>query len=557
MESLERLRLLGASALLAALALSLGGCSVPGNGAGSPAGERPNVLLIVTDDQRAGETLEVMPNVRRRFFAEGVRMQSATASTPLCCPSRGSIFTGRYVHNHGVRTNMDAERLDQETTLQHHLGEAGYETAIFGKYLNRWDLRRDPPHFDRFGIFGGGHFDVEANVDGEQRRVPGFSTDFVGEEARRFLADRDPDEPFFLTLAPFVPHGPFTPEERYAKAPVPEFQGNPAVDEDDKSDKPPYVQRAAEERRPHRGQDSDVAPLAAKGRAASVEKRARQISAEIPRQQLRMVKSADDLVGAVFAELERTGEADNTIAFFVSDNGYLWGEHGLSAKGAPYTQSIEVPMAMRWPQRIRGGRGEERLAANVDIAPTVLDAVGLAPPTPVDGRSLLDRTWRRERALTEFFFRPPAADRRHARAGGRRRAPPLGGPRAGRGRERQGRRSAPGRAERRRARRRGRRARGLGAMGPGARPPTRAAGRRRARRGPGTWASLRTRDYQYVEYYGPDDRTVTFREYYDLRRDPWQLENVLGDETPDNDPDVERLSAQLARDRRCSQKACP
>ena len=123
-------------------------------------------------------------------------------------------------------------------------------------------------------------------------------------------------------------------------------------------------------------------------------------------EQLRTLMSVDDMVESVFTKLEQTGEADDTLAFFVSDNGYEWGEHGLLNKGKPYLESIKVPFFMRWPDNPaveRGVTDASRYVANVDIAPTVLDAVDVNPDHVVDGRSLLDPAMNRTRMLTEFW----------------------------------------------------------------------------------------------------------------------------------------------------------
>jgi hypothetical protein len=111
---------------------------------------RPNVLIIRTDDQRYS-TLDVMHDTRAWFRTGGTRFTRRFVNTPLCCPSRSSIFTGRYAHNHGVRTNPDAKRLLQYSTVQRYLRDAGYRTAIAGRYLPSWPLGDDPPHFRSLG----------------------------------------------------------------------------------------------------------------------------------------------------------------------------------------------------------------------------------------------------------------------------------------------------------------------------------------------------------------------------------------------------------------------
>jgi len=262
------------------------------------------------------------------------------------------------------------------------------------------------------------------------------------------------DSPWFLYLTPFAPHEPFTAESDYANAPIEDWSGNPAVFEADRSDKPQWVRTA---------------------KARFADGRAHRLA------QLRTLLSVDDLVAQVSDRLEALGE-ENTLAFFLSDNGYMWAEHGLLDKSKPYLQSIEIPFFARWAGHLPAGSVSDRLVATVDLVPTILDATGVSsdPAVPVDGESLLQAV-ERERMLTENWeWRP--------------------------------------------------------------------------------WASLRGSGYQYIEWYD-DAGAVIFREYYDLATDPWQLENLLSDADPLNDPDVSALSEQLARDRTCvgtsGEAACP
>src|SRR5919106_3164860 len=112
---------------------------------------RPNILIIVTDDQRA-DMMWMMPRTMRWFGARGTEFPEASVATPLCCPSRASIMTGRYVHNHGVADNSSPTLLDQASTVQRYLRRAGYHTGYADKYLKAWNLHIDPPSFDRWAI---------------------------------------------------------------------------------------------------------------------------------------------------------------------------------------------------------------------------------------------------------------------------------------------------------------------------------------------------------------------------------------------------------------------
>jgi arylsulfatase A-like enzyme len=348
------------------------------------AARRPNVLIIMTDDQRAG-TIKYMPRTRRWFKRAGTSFINAYSTTPLCCPSRTSIFTGRYAHNHGVKNNHLTDELEQKSTLQRYLKEAGYRTALFGKYLNSWAVTWDPPYFDAWATWsrGGGHYyNNQWNVRGRVKTIKKYSTDFIKRRAVRFLerAERDDRRPWLLYLTPVAPHRPFTPEPDYARARVPVWKSNPAVSERDKRDKPPYVQQK-------------------RVRLKRVE--------QIRRQQLRTLMSVDELVGRVFGLLKRQNEKRRTVAFFLSDNGYLWGEHGLAlntGKRPPYVPSVRIPMVVRWPGRVGASKTTRRLVANIDVAPTVLDAANVEPSSrwPLDGRSLLGGGARR-RLLLEYW----------------------------------------------------------------------------------------------------------------------------------------------------------
>jgi arylsulfatase A-like enzyme len=345
--------------------------------------ERPNVLILITDDQRA-DALDVMPETRRWLAEKGTEFTEAYVTTPLCCPSRASIFTGRYVHNHGVLDNFSAAALDQRSTLHHHLQEAGYLTGIAGKFLNEWDLNEDPQYFDRWAIFRDhlSYYGVDFNVDGELHTVPGYSTHFVHANALRFLAgfERSDHRPWLLYVTPLAAHKPFTAEPKYADAPVPPQSLSPAVLEQDFSDKPPFLQ--------HR----EFGPKGAR---------------LTRRQQLRTLMSADDLVGGIMRWLRQFGELKRTLTIFLSDNGFLAGEHGLVDKRLPYTESAHIPLLMRWDGHVAAGTKDDRMVANVDVVPTVLTAARAeaSGAFPIDGRDLMSRR-RRPHLFLEYFVDP-------------------------------------------------------------------------------------------------------------------------------------------------------
>lgn len=327
---------------------------------------RPNVLVFLTDDQRYEGTMSMLPSVKKWFGDEGTEFTDSFVTTPLCCPSRASILTGRYAHNHGVLQNgTDAvKRLKFSKTLPAYLKSAGYRTALFGKYFNKWPKDTAPRFFDRFAISGADYYGARFNVNGRLRTIDRYATDYISDLSNRYVSDAATRKrPWLMYVSPVAVHAPYQAETDYADADIPDRVPDESVDESDRSDKPPWV----------RGRPlSD--PL------------------EVDRKhdgQLRALMSVDDMVDRVMTTLARTGQSDNTLAMFMSDNGFMWGEHGLGQKKYPYIPSIQVPLYVRWPGRVPEGNLDGRLAANVDITPTILDAAGIEPEEELDGLSLL------------------------------------------------------------------------------------------------------------------------------------------------------------------------
>lgn len=387
--------------LLIALALGVG-WTLPGLDVA--AAKRPNVLLIVTDDQRANGTIDFMPETRKLFHEQGVMFRNAVATTPNCCPSRASIMSGRYMHNHGVLHNRDNQaelaQLDFESLIANQLGESGYRTGLVGKFLNGWNLATPPPDYDQFAMSLGGFYGTDWNINGDMRHVERYSTDVVGAQARKFIQDAEGKdrEPWFLMVAPFAPHGTLGPDgvrlepaHRHEDAEVGALRENPSRLETSPQallDKPPFWRNLVSSYRPGPG-----APTAGEARTG----------------QLRMLLAVDEAVASIYEKLRSTEEERRTFAIYMSDNGLFWGEHGAPPiKDMPYGPAVKIPMMMRWPGEL-GPSEDSRLAANIDIAPTILDAAEITPSSSVDGRSLLE-PWQRESILLEYAGMGPIPD---------------------------------------------------------------------------------------------------------------------------------------------------
>jgi N-acetylglucosamine-6-sulfatase len=361
-----------------------------------PAFARPNVVVLMTDDQTVA-SLSNMQQVNRLLVDEGTSFQNAIASFPLCCPSRATQLTGQYAHNHGVLHNAGPfgyhQRLDQANTLPVWLRQAGYRTMHVGRYLNQyqysdgvppgWDEWHASPHAYAFNY---ARWRVNENGDlvsyPEAERPNEYLTDFHARRASELIEKAAPGErPFFLQLWFVAPHrgGPRDPDDPArpgTPSPAPRHRDlyeaasmprSPNFNEANMLDKPQVVADR---------------PRLSSERISGIE--------ENWRQELESLQAVDEAVAQIVATLERTGELENTLIVFTSDNGFMHGEHRAEAeKVLLYEESIRVPLIMRGPG-IPRGFGDPRPVANIDIAPTIVDAAEAGPGRVLDGRSLLD-----------------------------------------------------------------------------------------------------------------------------------------------------------------------
>jgi arylsulfatase A-like enzyme len=375
----------------------------------SRAQARPNFVFILVDDLRynalacTGHPFARTPHIDR-IAREGVNFTNAFVTTPLCSPSRGCFLTGQYVHTHGIRDNTNRnEQSHQLVTFPRLLHDAGYRTGYVGKWhMGNDDMPR--PGFDRWVSFRGQgvYDDPPLNVDGKPVQGAGYMTDLLNGHAAEFL-DRKHDKPFCLYLAHKAIHGPFTPPARHADL----YAGQAIVrraSAKDTLEGKPALRRPLPPPPPEQAQKKKAAEQkkAADNRAQSGPGDAVILN------QLRCLASIDEGVGRIHDVLKQQGQLDNTVLVFTSDNGYLWGEHGLGDKRASYEESIRIPMLARYPRLIKPGSVAGQFALNIDVAPTFLDLAGVRPPASIHGRSLVPamrgnaRGWR-QTFLGEYF----------------------------------------------------------------------------------------------------------------------------------------------------------
>jgi arylsulfatase A-like enzyme len=343
-----------------------------------PVGAAQNVILILTDDQRA-DTLAWMPRVRAMAEA-GVEFQDSFVTTPLCCPSRASLLTGQYANRHGVLDNKPphggAALFDATVTIATVLQKAGYTTAYFGKYLNSYNLVSPaiPPGWGTWQVFVDDldlYFGYRLNEDGVERRVgdepSDYSTDLLLERTLRFIRGHA-GAPFFVVYAPAAPHGPSTPAPRHVDA----FKALPDF-------RPPSFGKV-----PFTHPRSFWAILGASWLPGKI-----ALSDELRRHQLESLVAVDEAVGRIRDVLTEVGLRDRTTVIFTSDNGVAWGEHAMLSghKRCAYDDCLRVPLIIEDPSAAR--RVDRRhFALNIDLGPTIADVAGVELPN-ADGASLL------------------------------------------------------------------------------------------------------------------------------------------------------------------------
>jgi N-acetylglucosamine-6-sulfatase len=375
----------------------------PAPQANQPAGTRPrNIVIVLTDDHRydalgfMGHPFLETPHLDS-LAKNGVHFKNAFVTTALCSPSRASILTGQYAHRHRVVDNQNPVPAGT-TFFAEHLQRAGYDTAFVGKWHMGGESDDPQRGFSHWVSFRGQGTYLPStnglNVNGKRVPQKGYITDELTDYALDWLRQRDAGRPFLLMVSHKAVHSEFIPAERhrgrYAGKPVPVPPTLQAPPPD--WHKPLWTQN---QRNSWHGlefpyhSDLDIA--------------------EYHRRYAETLLAVDESVGRVLGWLRERQLLDSTLLLYLGDNGFMFGEQGLIDKRASYEASMRIPFLLQCPELFKGGTALTQVVANIDIAPTVLEAAGVSQTPAMDGSSLLalarnPRAPWRDALLYEYYW---------------------------------------------------------------------------------------------------------------------------------------------------------
>lgn len=382
-------------------------------GRAAEAQSRPNILFIFSDDHAYqaisayGSKVNRTPNIDR-IGREGMRFDRCLVTNSICGPSRATILTGKYSHLNGFYNNTNSRFDGSQVTFPKLLQQAGYQTALIGK----WHLVSDPTGFDTWDILPGQglYYNPFLIKNGERSRRPGYVTDLITDLSLDWLKKRDPNRPFLLMCQHKAPHRNWQPSLdkllNYDEAKFPEpdtlfddYAGRGKAEQsqdmtiastmnDNDLKLTPPTNLTPEQRK---AWDAYYVPRHEAFRKANPQGNdlIRWKYRRYLHDYLACIDSVDESVGKLLDYLKESGLDKNTIVVYASDQGFYLGEHGWFDKRWVFEESLRAPLLVRWPGVVKPGRVNRDLVSNLDFAATFLAAAGVPVPAEMQGRSLV------------------------------------------------------------------------------------------------------------------------------------------------------------------------